>query len=815
MAELARAHGIKVVLASLLPVSDDKKDANGAAAHPHPPAADRDDPRAQPLAGRVRGEERPRVPRLLLGHWPTRTACCAPSSTTTACTRTPRGYAVMAPLAEKAIAQALRRRDDRARVPSSPLAAAAAAPQAEPRPGQRPGGDRPPCPPSRTELVQLDVVVTDKDGRCVDGTSPRATSRSSRTASRRRSPTSPWRRGPGLRAEAAAPPVPEAAPARRARAGRSDPARPPLRAGRRRPAHRTGQHGRGAAGDDALRRRAGVGRRPRRPRHDERHRGRASRTSPATRTLCAGPSRASQSRYEPVEPGGAPYLSEYQAELIDRGDVEALRLAVEEILQTEDYLGEVGAREKAYAQARRMVFEIMARSGRALATIEGVVRGPRPAPRAQDGGARSPTASSSASAPPRTAPSTCAASRTRRRARASSSTRSTPAGLVADVPGGSASFQGPGVLTAPGARAEPAGARQRGAAAGPERAGRGHRRLPGPQHQRPLPGLRPDPARQRGLLPARLRAHERRPRREVPEDRGPPAGPGRACACGRGAATSLPTIARRRRRPRAREALREREIGQALGSLFPLEGVPMRMSADFIDLPPAGPQAVIRTHLDVSGVPFVPAGDRYAADLEIAGAVYDETGHLVGEVTRRTGAAQPDRGDLPEGDERRAHRPEDRRPPARPLPGPHGGARGDAVAPRQREPWVEIPDVAAGAVTLSSVFLLADAGPGGTDLTDVQVDRRFRRGQGLHYVVHAYGLPSSGGATPAGPGVAGEPAGGSDSQARPRPGPGRARGQVERAHRARVVRARRLRAAGRGRPPAAAKAQRQVSFRVE
>ena len=27
------------------------------------------------------------------------------------------------------------------------------------------------------------------------------------------------------------------------------------------------------------------------------------------------------------------------------------------------------------------------------------------------------------------------------------------------------------------------------------------------------------------------------------------------------------------------------------------------------------------------------------------------------------------------------------------------------------------------------------------------MDRRFRRGQGLHYVVHAYGLPSSGGAT--------------------------------------------------------------------
>jgi hypothetical protein len=73
-----------------------------------------------------------------------------------------------------------------------------------------------------------------------------------------------------------------------------------------------------------------------------------------------------------VEPGGAPYLNEYQAELIDRSDAEALHLAVQEILQTEDYLGEVGARENAYTQARRMVFEIMARTGRALEMIHGL-----------------------------------------------------------------------------------------------------------------------------------------------------------------------------------------------------------------------------------------------------------------------------------------------------------------------------------------------------------------------------------------------------------------------------------------------------------
>jgi len=154
----------------------------------------------------------------------------------------------------------------------------------------------------------------------------------------------------------------------------------------------------------------------------------------------------------PVEPGGAPYLSEYQAELIDRGDVEALRVAIQEILQTEDYLGDVGAREKAYTQARRMVFEIMDRSGRALAQIEGVVRGLAPVPGRKvvmlvsDGFLVGLGAAESR------------AFDVRRIADAATKAGVVlyaldSRGLVADVPGGSASFQGPGVLNAPGGRA--------------------------------------------------------------------------------------------------------------------------------------------------------------------------------------------------------------------------------------------------------------------------------------------------------------------------------------------------------------------------
>ncbi len=448
-----------------------------------------------------------------------------------------------------------------------------------------------------------------------------------------------------------------------------------------------------------------------------------------------------ESRYQPVEPVGTPYLSEYQAALIDRSDVEALRVAVQEILQTEDYLGEVGAREKAYAQARRMVFEIMARSGRALEAIEGVVRGLAPVAGRKvlvlvsDGFLVGLGAAESRAFDVRRI--------------VDAATRAgvvlyalDTRGLVAEVPGGSASFQGPAVLTAPGARqslqARGNEALRQGLNALAEDTGgflvrdtndlgRGLGRILRDNEAYYLIAYEPTNAARDGKF-RRLRVRvPGRPGLEVrtragyfaPDDR-------------KAAATE------------DRQALREREIAQALGSLFPLEGVPIRMSADFIDLPPAGSQAVIRAHLDVSGVPFVPAGDRYEADLEIAGAVYDEAGRLVGDV-----AGERAQLSLTEESYRRATAEGLAVQRTVPLkPGRYqvrlAAREGTRSLLGSATRWVEIPDVAAQPLTLSSVFLLADAGAGATGLADVQVDRRFRRGQGLHYVVQVYSPPVTG-----------------------------------------------------------------------
>jgi lysophospholipase L1-like esterase len=107
MAELARLHGVKVVLASLLPVSDDKKDAAG-----------------QPVN---RTRQRPTATLRELNAWLSAYAAknghvyldyfsatadaaglLRPELNDDGLHPNARGYAVMAPLAEKAIAEALR-----------------------------------------------------------------------------------------------------------------------------------------------------------------------------------------------------------------------------------------------------------------------------------------------------------------------------------------------------------------------------------------------------------------------------------------------------------------------------------------------------------------------------------------------------------------------------------------------------------------------------------------------------------------------------------------------------------------------------------
>ncbi len=107
MAELAKAHGVRVVLASLLPVSDDKKDANGqplTRTRQRPPSALRELNAWLKVYAEQNGH-------VYLDYVPATAdagGLLRPELNDDGLHPNAKGYAVMAPLAEKAIGEALR-----------------------------------------------------------------------------------------------------------------------------------------------------------------------------------------------------------------------------------------------------------------------------------------------------------------------------------------------------------------------------------------------------------------------------------------------------------------------------------------------------------------------------------------------------------------------------------------------------------------------------------------------------------------------------------------------------------------------------------
>ena len=461
-----------------------------------------------------------------------------------------------------------------------------------------------------------------------------------------------------------------------------------------------------------------------------------------------------RSHYEPVEALGRPYLTEHQAELIDRGDVEALRVATEELLQIDDYLGEEMAKQQAYNQARRMVVEITQRSSRALAVIESVVRGLAPITGrkvvvlASDGFLIGLGSLETSGYDLRRITDAATRSGTVLYAL---DTR----GLIAEAPGGNAEYRGAEVLRAPGARqslqTRSVEAMRQGLNALAADTGgflvknsndldQGLGRILRDNETYYLLAYEPTNTARDGRfrkIQVQLRARPELKLRTrsgyfAPDER---------------KATGLDPES-------DPETRREREMAQALGSLFPLQDVPLRLAADFIALPPQGSQAVLKIHADLRNVPFQRKDDRYQADLEIAGAVYDEGGKLVGDVAGERAAlnltAESYVRTVSEGLILQK---------SVPLPPGHYQVR---LAAREASrsllgsvsQWIEIPDVDRRPLTLSSIFLLADmplegppvaaGGAGSSDkspgraVADVQIDKTFGPGQGLHYAVHVY-----------------------------------------------------------------------------
>ncbi|HZN10275.1 MAG TPA: VWA domain-containing protein [Blastocatellia bacterium] len=188
------------------------------------------------------------------------------------------------------------------------------------------------------------------------------------------------------------------------------------------------------------------------------------------------------------------------------------------------------------------------------------------------------------------------------------------------------------------------------------------------------------------------------------------------------------------------QAVKESQLRAGLGSLFPLRGIPVELAADFIDAEGAGPVAVINARLDAADLNFTRVNDRHQAALDVVVVIFDEQGKAVNSVSERITLNL-----TPAVYERVLEQGLDYRKLVKLKPGfyqarlavrEEGSTRLGSAAQ-----WVEVSDLAKKQLTLSSVFLTlgARADPGAAPESQAgRPTRRFGRADQLDFLVFAY-----------------------------------------------------------------------------
>jgi hypothetical protein len=195
-----------------------------------------------------------------------------------------------------------------------------------------------------------------------------------------------------------------------------------------------------------------------------------------------------------------------------------------------------------------------------------------------------------------------------------------------------------------------------------------------------------------------------------------------------------------------RNEQRRAEMQIALGSLAPLTGITVRLSADFVSVERGLTELVVSGNVDVRTLSFVRLRDHRQATLETVAIVLDDAGTPVSTLpTQRTSM------DIGDADYERLVR--DGIPYQNSVtvtPGRYQvrlAAREDATG-LLGSAWqtVEVPNLAPGHLALSSLFLLREgetpqpADPAASQLVlrNAQALRRFSRAESLYAQIYAY-----------------------------------------------------------------------------
>jgi VWFA-related protein len=201
-------------------------------------------------------------------------------------------------------------------------------------------------------------------------------------------------------------------------------------------------------------------------------------------------------------------------------------------------------------------------------------------------------------------------------------------------------------------------------------------------------------------------------------------------------------------------AVRNTRVWEALGSLFPLRGIPVEMSADFVDTGKGTGFALITVHLDVSALKFDQVKGQHVATVEVLGSVFDEKGKPVDNFSQRLNMNL-----VPATYERvlKSGLVFNRRVALKP-----GFYQVRVAALREgnkqtgsASDWVEVSDVSKKQLVLSSIFLTteketnylmaqmdrknkADTGTQEPAPIPTQVARRFKPGASFDFSIFAY-----------------------------------------------------------------------------
>ncbi len=194
----------------------------------------------------------------------------------------------------------------------------------------------------------------------------------------------------------------------------------------------------------------------------------------------------------------------------------------------------------------------------------------------------------------------------------------------------------------------------------------------------------------------------------------------------------------------------------ALGSLFPLRDIPLDLAADYLDVGRGEGLALITTHIDCANLKFEQSKEEYLATLEIVGTIFDERAKLVDTFRQKLNLQfKQARYD----EVRKNGLVFNRRILLKPgfyqvrVAALKEGTKQTGSA----ADWVEIADLSKKQLTLSSIFLMTGNDPNlanvavsqaDNELTNAQkeqmaskpaqVARRFKSGANIDFTLFAY-----------------------------------------------------------------------------